>query len=390
MKAAFVREDFLQIPSSLRVSTSTHYLDILTRSMSTRAVSGDLTDRHQRVIPSAFWAYFRWYFNLPPTTTDILVAHPGYDYAVTLCKATACRQSEVEQVVDAQGNHAVACEGSKYGPTCNTHSMLKAVVAHAAKKLGLATIDEPSTFKLLLGQYSVEQLRVMFPKYQSKLAKQQSERLHEIFMLIESMEVSPERLALSAEADRIVQSAPDETSNKKKKGLRVDVAIIGGMQPIWVDVTSIQSTCKSHVAAQYNWHKREQQAGVIATYRKAENSFYRQPSAAVNKKILEKTSKYQPLMNLAQLQHARHRRATMPRFQVCVLSHHCEFSGGFFELFDWFAGQFRQQQHAIFNYEGIPLAKRVSAFQSRLYNRGTACMIGGWGLHLTMMGQQCY
>jgi hypothetical protein len=389
LKDDFVRDDSLLVPPKIHELTATHYLDNLTRSMSTRAISGDLSDPQTRIIPAAFWAYFRWYLNLPPTTTEILVQHPDYDYPVTYCQATLCKQSHEGKVVDAQGNHAVACQGSKYGPTCNTHTNLKTVVIQAAKDVGLQARDEPSTASILNGQFTPEQIRGMFPKSKTKASQKISEELHKLLLTIESMPPSPARMALSDKASQIQRKLPDAT-HEQHTGLRIDVAIDGGSQPVWVDVTSLHSTCDTYVKSQYQWHLAEHQAGIIADFKKSGTSFSKVPSASVAVKIKEKNTKYLPLIRLAQLQHVRHRRASLPRFQACVLSHHCEFSPGFFELFDWFTGQFRRQQHAIFNYEGIPLSTRVAGFQTQLYNRGVASMVAGWGMHLTMMGQQCF
>jgi hypothetical protein len=111
-------------------------------------------------------AFCLFYLGLPPLiTVGGATSQPGYDYKVQSCLADhKCSNP----FIDANGCHAASKCPATAKARCKKHANIIKALVNAAQAAGLKVQCEPATHSLLLGQFSEQDCRRIFPKYASK------------------------------------------------------------------------------------------------------------------------------------------------------------------------------------------------------------------------------
>ena len=187
---------------------------------------------------------------LPPTPT--LYNHEvqeGFDYPVQRC----LKKHGVHTVpfLDAGGDHASSQCPSTFNSRSKKHTYLSRVVVQAAMEAGLNVRVEPSTYELLLGEFSRADCRRIFPKAASRLYQEKFQAVLNALEVISS----PSCTISSEQKTAYVQDRIDALPLLKPselKGLRIDAALENPAtgETKWVDVSVMHTSAASYANAE--------------------------------------------------------------------------------------------------------------------------------------------
>ena len=144
------------------------------KSQGHRILTAPLSKHINRIPPSQFISWARFYLNLPPPPRlGNSRKDPLSDCSLDFCQDPKCGGSHS---LDPCGNHASSNCSSIKTARYRLHNSIVRVVHAFGQRAGLESSGpEPRTDQLLLHQYTPSQCRALFPKNPNKEDQRRSE-----------------------------------------------------------------------------------------------------------------------------------------------------------------------------------------------------------------------
>jgi hypothetical protein len=154
-----------------------------------------------------------------------------------------------DHLLDVHATHANSGCPSASAGLHKRHSMFKWAVYYAAQEAGCMAQMEPKTENLLLGQFSADECRALFPKAPGKRSQEVIDRIMAERDDILTMLPGPDR---DKKLKDISSTCRLLNRQHKTKGVRIDVAITAPdtNDALFVDTTCIHTSCKSRRGAE--------------------------------------------------------------------------------------------------------------------------------------------
>ena len=291
--------------------------------------------------PASYLNFCRFFLGLPPgLTIGGAQAHRDFDYPVQKCLA---RHSGSCTYLDATGDHASSNCPATYHHRTVKHRNLMRVIADAAQEAGLTTRCEPDTHSLLLGEFSPEECRRVFPKQMSKPYQAAFSNLSQAQDFIASADCS-----FTLEEKQIyIQQKIDllPIHNGEAVGLRLDICLenMETGEARWVDTTVVHTTCASYRAKELAAVAKRNLAAAVTGSHLLPKAWAADPGPTLLERETEKTVKYSRLMMVAAKQHLDGKRSFLPTFCPFVVSDFGELAPTAVDLQEWLVNQYRQR-----------------------------------------------
>lgn len=168
-------ENFYSLVSLEKVDdfhlTQADAVDAFARTEASRVFTEPLkrTFKLSKLSSTDYLNFARYFLNLPPATSvGNFEEVKEFSYEVQKCLTP--HGLHVSPYLDANANHASSNCPSTYAARQRKHYLLIRTLLLAAQQAGLMVRAEPDTFSLLLGQFSREECRRIFPKHSTKKA----------------------------------------------------------------------------------------------------------------------------------------------------------------------------------------------------------------------------
>lgn len=193
---------------------------------------------------------------------------------------------------------------------------------------------EPQTSSLLMGQYTAEQCRALFPKKPSKIVAQEIKVMMDELDATKNMPPGPERVTKETIMRRKCVMMHQQYQTK---GLRIDVQLEDPLteQEMWVDTICIHPTCQTRIKAEFKHVKKIILAETLARSERKINQLTKQSEKAVINQTNTKHCAYAPLMNVVRKQKLDGKRHNLPAFRAAVVSSLGEFGKELVMLQEW-------------------------------------------------------
>lgn len=327
-------------------------------------------------------AFVRYFLGLPPLTTLFnQVNSPAFDYPVQRCLSV--HGVNGTPFLDAAGDHANSNCPSTYLARARKHLNLIRVLVVAGQEAGLHARSEPDSHSLLLGEFSKQECRRLFPKFPSAEYKEQFGALVNIF---DNEDLTPEvkRLAIQ----KLAESFPP-INPKDSTGLRLDIAFENPFtgESKWVDVSVVHTTAASYVSKEFK-HTSRRFASASATMDKSFSELLlSDPSPTLMDRAYSKSEKYARLVLVAKKQVLEKKRSTCPAFTPFLLSDAGELSPSALDLVGWLVQCYRDKALSTPRSDGLSLAECVKLFKHRLQANLMVALANGIGAVLSSAGQ---
>jgi len=217
-------------------------------------------------------------------------------------------------------------------------------VRYAALKAGVQVCTgDVDTYKLLQGEFSKAQCKLLFPKAATKAYTDETRRLLDRFEQVAKLRGDEQRearqdLQQQFEALQRLQDQscqPTDHKTGQRKGLRLDIQLTNrDGDSLILDPTVVHSTAASRRQAEValSWARK---LGVAAMRRKE--------AAAITVRTAEKHKTYGPLLATLASQQLRGVRGTVPTFLPLVATTHHELGEGFGQLEGFLLAAYQQR-----------------------------------------------
>ena len=347
-------------------SDAAHILSLTTRSQLNRILSSSLYYTKNRMAAAPFRTWCRFYLNLPQQPVwnkGIRVA--GFDCEIEDCKVRH-RKNKHGHFLDPTGDHAAACDAA-HAARYRTHSRLSRAIWLAAREAGLVAYLEPPTWELLLGQFSAEECRAMFPKSPTAETCARANEIQELLNKHAATNDAAGRASILVEIKGKMAEMPNDT-----QGRRIDVVVkaTDGSE-IWIDMTGIHLTTIGHRNNALKELIEE------ATDGDKGKRGHQKMSVSMAAAVKAKTIKYWPMVQQAEVQKIAGKRRSTPRFLVGGVTHTGEFSHGLFEIIEWLSLQVKLDVKRNPRRDGTSPAKAAGKFRMELKDTlATICAEG--------------
>jgi len=307
--------------------------------ISSRVFTARLSDKYNRLTPAEFVCFARRYFQLPPLPRlGNAATRDGFDYEMDECLGSHAEGRDAW--LDAYGSH----DNSNCGPTSQGkhlgHTLLKYVVHRFARQVpGVHSVVEPKTSEILLGQFSEQQCRRLFPKRPSKEraleVRQQVDELAAIQALAQGEERDARLRAAAARMDELNTN----NSKEEKKSVRLDVQLRHGTDELLVDATIVHSLSKSHRSAEAarTWER------LLSNIKAVKDK----PAAAIEDARARKYQTYNPLLYVLRKQLVDGRRQKEPKFTPAAVTTFGELGPGCVVVQEWLAMRLKAHHTAM-------------------------------------------
>jgi hypothetical protein len=259
----------------------------------------------------------------------------------------------------------------------------------AAKEAGLLVKAEPDSHSLLLGEFTKQDCRRLFPKQASKRYKVAFDKLVHAFD-----EVSAPYCTMSkTEKDSLLRQCLDALPalpDANSVGLRVDLSLesLETGEVKWVDVAGVHTTANSYIGRETEivFTRRLAMAEHLAQ-RNPRQSLKVGPSPTVAEKAKAKTEKYSRLMLVAKKQLHEGKRPIMPEFCPFIISDFGELGVAAENLQEWIVSHYRRRCKLAGTADGVPTEEKVRRFRRQFRLGIQLALASGLGQMINFTGQ---
>ena len=340
----------------LTIEDATHILAVTSRSQSSRVFIANTWFKHNRLDPSTFVAFTRFHFNLPQlihgNTCNLL------DTSVRTCSLP----HDQPGLLDPTGSHAASCISS-YGSRVRTHNEIRDLITRMAKEVGFEAAAEPPTEDVLLGEFTRQQVKLLFPKKKSSESLKVIREYNDCRQRLAAGNLSNDEIhVLNAHLDELLEGPKPDA-----KCITLDVMIEHPdlKQPLWIDVARIHTTAKSRIKETAAWFTEEAKAELLSYNTGAPNPFKKMASKHVTKYAELKYNHYSTLTELANRQMRKGMRHTIPKLLAGIITHTGEFSDDIFALIEALAKKAKDNAAANPSIDGIPPSRVAAEIRTR-------------------------
>ena len=366
--------------------TQADAIDAFARSEASRVITEPLkmTFKLSRFANADYRNFLRYFLSLPPATlTGNHTEAEGFDYPVQRCLTT--HGLRVSPFLDANANHACSNCPSTYAARQRKHQLLLRTLIIAAQQAGLQARAEPDTFSLLLGQFSREECRRIFPKVASAEHKA-------IFSATnKALEAAATEGLSQAQRQAIIQQQINLLPVPKtdQVGLRIDITIEDPAtgETKWIDVTAIHTTSPSYTSKEFKALKKRAQTAAIAQHAKLPDPSLAEQSPNIADRAQDKRNKYARLLLVAKKQFKEGKRPSLPEFVPFVLADNGELGLDALQLQEWLVDKFRKANASISSNNGINPNQAARAFRRSLKLSTQYALAIGMGSMISSAGQ---
>ena len=291
------------------------------------------------------------------------------------------------RLLDVHANHANSGCPSSLAARSERHTLLKWAVNRIAQEAGCRVNDEPSTYKLLLQQFTPVECQALFPKVPSKAVQKEIDQLRDELKKLTHMIHGPERRAKRLE---ITNTCRLMHRHHKTKGLRLNLELIDthSNEARWVDVTSIHPTCKTRIEREMKGVKERIESAWKARREHTVDQLAGERGCAAQDQAALKFNTYAPLLAVAHKQIETKKRTRKPVFLPTVVTTLGEMNKEAVRLQEWIVmvyGRRLLRQEA--QDDGIPIKTKTAILRNKFRTaiqmavaKGTANMILTCGL----------
>jgi hypothetical protein len=334
---------------------------------------------------SEYVAFCRFFFALPPPTTiGGLTSQPGYDYAVQKCLSR--HGNNIDSFIDAGACHASSNCPATSDARIKKHTNIVRSLCAAARQAGLKVKSEPDSHALLLGEFSKEDCRRIFPAHASVEYKSQFKQLMKtVISVSECKDSYNENQALLQEQIRLLPQLKD----KDTTGLRLDLAVedpISG-ESLWIDASVVHTTCTSYVSQEFFATTQRRLSQALADECRLPDVLKFEPSPSLVTREVAKTEKYSRLLSVAAKQYREGRRTKPPTFSPFVLSDFGELGRNAQDVHEWLVGKFKKHHKNQFRTDGLSIDELVRAYRHNLKLSVQFAVASGIGAMILAAGQ---
>ena len=110
------------------------------------------------------------------------------------------------------------------------------------------------------------------------------------------------------------------------------------------------------------------------------------PSPKISKTVKDKTTKYQPLIVMAEADHALHRRSFPPSFLALAISHRGELAPDFFRFIEFLRAAKKKNYALSDRVSGLTPSVAAAIFKKQTLDGVYAKLANGWGQQLRAVG----
>ena len=331
------------------------------------------------------WCCF--FLGLPPVNTlNNHVVSDKFDYPVQKCQSVHAGSSPF---LDAVGCHTSSNCPSAYSARNRRHNYIMRVLASAAKEAGLNCKLEPDTFNLLLGDFSQENCKRMFPRRASKLY---TERVNAVVNAVELIS-SPACTFSDAEKRAYVQVRMDALPVIPKEeavGLRIDLELEDPVtgETKWVDATVVHTAAESYREREFKAVMARNVSTSTAAALATPDVLKFQASPIIMERAMAKAEKYSRLIWIAKKQTQQKKRRQAPVFNAFCVSDFGELSPSAITMLDWLVDKRRRlAEQAGPRTDGVKPLEIVSLFKQRLRMEIQMAIAAGSGEMFHAAGQ---
>jgi hypothetical protein len=225
-----------------------------TKSQFSSVFYAQLKYPRNRMSPFRFATWVRFFVKLPqPPHLHAGNLQPRKELAYDAEECLGHHAKGVDALLDLHANHACGRCVSSYAGMGERHSNIKWCIHSFSKEAGLQSKVEPNTHNLLNRdgvEYTREQVASMFPKGSTSKQKALSAELQSCHARLSSTDGTlprKERDELDKRSQTLTKALAQ--MDKNRGTLRIDLELFDPItgQVRWVDTTSSQTTCKSHI-----------------------------------------------------------------------------------------------------------------------------------------------
>jgi hypothetical protein len=257
-----------------------------------------------------------------------------------------------------------------------------------ATQAGLEASREPPTSELLLGYWTEEECRLLFPKKQTRDAKEMATQA------LELKHQAKQRRREGEEAEALICEAQvlrmQENMSDQQQGRRVDVCLreLASDDVRWVDVSAIHSTARTYRADGKSFVKSLAAAEDKAAETGDPNPMKMKPSKSLEKALARKYNTYHPITQVADLQMGSGERQNGSyKFVPAVCTHSGEFAPEVFNLISWIVGCYKRLlKTGPPRSDGRSVAFCTARLRTRIKDALAARLAAGFGGMLTASG----
>ena len=332
-------------------------------------------------------AYTRFYLGLPPPAVlGNAVADPNFDYPVEKCMSQ--HGVNVPTSIDASANHTCSNCPSTYVARARKHNNFIRVIMLAAKEAGLIAKSEPDSHSLLLGEFSKQDCRRLFPKQASKKYKVAFDQLVRAFDTVSA----PQCTLSKTEKDSLLRQCLDAMpplAGADAVGLRIDLSLesLETGEIKWVDVAGVHTTANSYIEREIEIvFKRRLAMSEHLAQRNPRQSLKVDLSPTVVEKAKAKSDKYSRLLLVARKQLHEGKRPIMPVFCPFIVSDFGEMGADAENLQEWIISEYRRKCKAMGTADGIPIEEKVRRFRRQFKMGIQLALASGLGQMINFTG----
>lgn len=318
------------------------------RSSSSLLFVADIAKPWNRLDNMDFISAVRARFMLPQMpVTGVAIEADGFDYSVERCQSEICTNRPFRQLLDLHGDHQQNCNPSKAAGH-KAHDRMKHILARSAREAGMEVLVEPTTVKVLQGEFSGELCSKLYPTKSStayKLVFDQFLQAHDNLACATSHEqasIAQQSIVQSSQA--LLQFPAQDAS-----ATNLDLLIKNNMtnEEIWVDVTFIHTTAPSYRPQEIKSLLTKQTSKNLSLIDLQQGSLPDLASSEISPAILtrrqDKIKRYSNLLAIATRQAKTGKRSSFPRLTPFVLSDLGESNLEVDSLIDYLAFTFKRK-----------------------------------------------
>jgi hypothetical protein len=331
-------------------------------------------------------AYCLFFLGLPPmSTVGNAARQEGYDYPVQKCLAN--HGVNVSPLIDAGACHASSNCPATYAGRAKKHKNLIRVLTNAATEAGLKVQPEPDSCALLLGEFSKQECRRIFPKAASVQYKRQFDILVELMNDVDEQK----QLTLS-EKHAIIQKQISQLprySTEDATGLRLDLTVedVSNGDAYWLDATTVHTSSPSYLTKEKLHSVKRLLSTDLAAERKLPDLMLHDPSPTLVEREKQKCTKYSRLVLVAQRQCKLGRRAKAPMFSPFVVADTGELGPAASDFISWLTLKYKRHHKGLVRTDGRSLKELLADFRFKLKVSLQIAVASGLGAMILSAGQ---
>ena len=364
--------------SGLSMADCAHAHLLTSRSQVSRFLTASLWVKANRVCPTSARASMRYILGLP----QLLRLGNHLMSPTSLCEVDVCQAHPGDSPeLDPTGDHVCSqCPGSRLAQI-SLHTRVARAVHHAASLCADSRL-EPSMPSTLLGEYTEDDCRLLFPRWPNAATNRLAERSLEVHHELHALAVDdPKRQELIEEWASLKRRIDGNTCSR-----RLDVEITAPDGDVaWVDVAGLHPTSSSYLAANVSFVRKL--TNVDGHPSEALRALENKPSPAIQSRARQKKDKFQVLNTIAELQVDTGKRMKRPVFLACIVSHLGELSPDFHSLIGWLTGKMKSSiANGPLRRDGLDPDVAAHRFASDLKCSLMCAIVNGFGRVLTYGG----